>query len=40
MPSAPGQMAMPGKPVMTVYDPRLLRVIVNVPTSTFGDVEK
>ncbi len=31
MPSAPGQMAMPGKPVMTVYDPRQLRVIANVP---------
>jgi RND family efflux transporter MFP subunit len=29
-----GDMAMPGRPLLTVYDPRSLRVIVAVPQST------
>ncbi|WMW79835.1 efflux RND transporter periplasmic adaptor subunit [Undibacterium cyanobacteriorum] len=40
MPSAPGQMAMPGKPVMTVYDPRYLRVMVNVPQARLAMLNK
>jgi RND family efflux transporter MFP subunit len=31
MPSAIGDMAMPGHPIMTVYDPSALRVIFTVP---------
>lgn len=31
MPSAVGDMAMPGQPIMTVYDPTEMRVILNVP---------
>lgn len=31
MPSAIGDMAMPGRPIMTVYDPTALRVIFTVP---------
>jgi RND family efflux transporter MFP subunit len=31
MPSAIGDMAMPGRPIMTVYDPSALRVIFTVP---------
>lgn len=31
MPSAIGDMAMPGRPIMTVYDPSALRVILTVP---------
>lgn len=40
MPSAPGQMAMPGKPVMTVYDPRYLRVMVSVPQARLAMLNK
>lgn len=28
-----GDMAMPGKPLITIYDPKALRVVVNVPQS-------
>jgi RND family efflux transporter MFP subunit len=31
MHSAVGDMAMPGQPIMTVYDPTEMRVIINVP---------
>lgn len=33
LPAMPGDMAMPGQPLMTVYDPALLRVTVSVPQS-------
>ena len=31
VPAAVGDMAMPGTPLVTIYDPRHLRVVVNVP---------
>ncbi len=38
MPSAVGQMAVPGKPIMTVYDPKQLRVIVSVPQTRIASL--
>jgi len=34
-----GDMAMPGRPLMTLYDPTALRVSVNVPQSTTGRLD-
>lgn len=34
-----GDMAMPGKPLLTVYDPSLLRVVVNVPQSQVASIK-
>lgn len=34
-----GDMAMPGKPLLTVYDPKILRVVVNVPQSQVASIK-
>lgn len=34
-----GDMAMPGKPLLTVYDPGMLRVVVNVPQSQVASIK-
>jgi len=34
-----GDMAMPGRPLMTLYDPTVLRVSVNVPQSAAGRLD-
>jgi len=34
-----GDMAMPGKPLLTVYDPSVLRVVVNVPQSQVASIK-
>ncbi len=34
-----GDMAMPGKPLLTVYDPSMLRVVVNVPQSQLAAIK-
>lgn len=39
MPSAVGEMVMPGKPIMTVYDPKELRVIVTVPQARVSQLK-
>nr|WP_315483890.1 efflux RND transporter periplasmic adaptor subunit [uncultured Undibacterium sp.] len=39
MPSAVGEMVMPGKPIMTVYDPKELRVIVTVPQARISQLK-
>lgn len=39
MPSAVGEMVMPGKPIMTVYDPKDLRVIVTVPQARIASLK-
>nr|WP_315469452.1 efflux RND transporter periplasmic adaptor subunit [uncultured Undibacterium sp.] len=39
MPSAVGEMMMPGKPIMTVYDPKELRVIVTVPQARISQLK-
>ncbi|MBC3874683.1 efflux RND transporter periplasmic adaptor subunit [Undibacterium flavidum] len=39
MPSAIGEMVMPGKPIMTVYDPKDLRVIVTVPQARIAGLK-
>jgi len=33
-----GDMAMPGKPLLTVYDPKAMRVVVNVPQSQIASI--
>lgn len=35
-----GEMATPGKPLITVYDPKGLRVIANIPQYKLADVRK
>jgi RND family efflux transporter MFP subunit len=35
-----GDMATPGKPLLTVYDPSLLRVVANVPESYANSINK
>lgn len=40
MPSSLGEMAMPGKSLMSVYDPRELRVMVNVPAARIASLKK
>jgi RND family efflux transporter MFP subunit len=35
-----GEMATPGKPLVTVYDPKGLRVIASVPQYKLGDVKR
>lgn len=40
MPSSLGEMAMPGKALMSVYDPRELRVMVNVPAARIASLKK
>ncbi len=40
MPSSVGEMAMPGKPLMSVYDPRQLRVMVNVPAARMASLKQ
>lgn len=39
MPSSVGEMAMPGKTLMSVYDPRDLRVMVNVPAARIANLK-
>lgn len=34
-----GDMAMPGKPLLTIYDPKALRVVVNVPQSQLASIK-
>ena len=34
-----GDMAMPGKPLLTLYDPNGFRVVVNVPQSKIGNLK-
>ena len=34
-----GDMAMPGRPLLTLYDPAVMRVSVNVPQSTAGRLD-
>lgn len=34
-----GDMAMPGKPLLTVYDPKALRVVVNVPQGQIASIK-
>lgn len=34
-----GDMAMPGKPLLSIYDPRELRVVVNVPQSQVANIK-
>lgn len=34
-----GDMAMPGKPLLVIYDPKLLRVVVNVPQSQLANIK-
>ncbi len=34
-----GDMAMPGKPLLSVYDPKALRVVVNVPQSQLAQIK-
>lgn len=40
MPSSLGEMAMPGKSLMSVYDQRELRVMVNVPAARIASLKK
>lgn len=40
MPSSLGEMAMPGKALMSVYDPREMRVMVNVPAARIASLKK
>ncbi len=40
MPSSVGEMAMPGKPLLSVYDPRQLRVMVNVPAARMASLKQ
>lgn len=35
-----GDMAMPGKPLLTVYNPKELRVVVNVPQSQLANIQQ
>lgn len=35
-----GEMATPGKPLVTVYDPKGLRVIASIPQNKLGDVKR
>jgi RND family efflux transporter MFP subunit len=35
-----GDMAMPGKPLITIYDPKALRVVVNVPQSQVAKIKQ
>lgn len=35
-----GDMAMPGKPLLTLYDPNGFRVVVNVPQSKIGNLKR
>ncbi len=35
-----GEMAVPGKPLITVFEPGALRVVANVPQYRFGDVAR
>ncbi len=39
MPSSVGEMALPGKALMTVYDPHDLRVMVNVPSARIANLK-
>lgn len=39
MPSALGQMVMPGRSIMTVYDPTQLRVIISVPQARVASLK-
>lgn len=34
-----GDMAMPGKPLLTLYDPREMRAVVNVPQSQIASIQ-
>lgn len=35
-----GDMAMPGKPLLTIYDPKAMRAVVNVPQSQVANIRK
>lgn len=35
-----GDMAMPGKPLLAIYDPSLLRVVINVPQSQVDKIKQ
>lgn len=39
MPSALGQMVMPGRSIMTVYDPSQLRVVISVPQARVASLK-
>ncbi len=39
MPSALGQMVMPGRSIMTVYDPTQLRVVISVPQARVASLK-
>lgn len=35
-----GDMAMPGKPLLTIYDPKAMRAVVNVPQSQIANIQQ
>lgn len=35
-----GDMAMPGKPLLTIYDPKAMRAVVNVPQSQIANIKQ
>lgn len=35
-----GDMAMPGKPLLTIYDPKTMRAVVNVPQSQLANIRQ
>jgi multidrug efflux system membrane fusion protein len=39
VPSELGDMAMPGKPLLTVFDPSSMRVVANLPQSKLGQLQ-